>query len=219
MKRYILGAGAQGRITAELWRALVPDAELSFLDDNAALHGKAIEGTKVAGPIRILMDDTSTAAEAVIAVGNNLSRLDVADACSATRARWAVLAHPSAVVMPSADIGEGTVILAQGVVNTGAKLGRHVLINTAAIVEHDAVIEDGASLGPGVATGGRIRIGRGAFISTGVTIAPRISIGAGTIVGAGAVVVRDLPEGVLAYGVPARVVRKLEGAGEFRRVL
>ena len=35
----------------------------------------------------------------------------------------------------------------------------------------------------------------------------RVTIGAGTFIGAGAVVVADLPAGVVAYGVPARVVR------------
>lgn len=33
--------------------------------------------------------------------------------------------------------------------------------------------------------------------------------GAGSIVGAGSVVVRDVPDGVLAYGVPAKVIRKV----------
>jgi acetyltransferase EpsM len=108
--------------------------------------------------------------------------------------------------MPSATLGEGTVVFPGGIVNTGARLGRHVLVNTRAIVEHDCVLEDGASVGPGVAMGGRVTIGRGAFVGAGAVIAPRISIGAGTIVGAGAVVVKDLPDLVLAYGVPARII-------------
>jgi FlaA1/EpsC-like NDP-sugar epimerase len=84
MKRYILGAGAQGRITAELWRALIPGVALGFLDDNAALHGTVIEGIRVEGPIRLLMDEPSTQVEAVIAVGNNLNRLALAEACASS---------------------------------------------------------------------------------------------------------------------------------------
>jgi maltose O-acetyltransferase len=40
-------------------------------------------------------------------------------------------------------------------------------------------------------------------------VCPGVEIGANTVVGAGGVVTRDLPEGVLALGVPARVVRSL----------
>ena len=219
MKGVILGAGAQGRITAEIWRAIDADIEILFFDDNAALHGTTLDGFPIVGPIRSFSAMDPGDASALIAVGNNMQRLELAQASTPHRIAWAVLAHPSAVVMPSAEIGEGSIVLPLALVNTGAVLGKHVLINSAAIVEHDSTIEDGASLGPGVSTGGRVRVGRGAFISAGVTIAPRVSIGGGTIVGAGAVVVSDLPEGVLAYGVPARVVRTLEGAGDFSRVL
>jgi acetyltransferase EpsM len=93
-----------------------------------------------------------------------------------------------------------------------------VIVNTGAIVEHDCVLEDGSSLGPGACMAGRVQIGRGAFISTGVTLAPRVRVGAGTVVGAGSVVVADLPDGVLAYGVPARVVRPL-GDFDWKRLL
>jgi acetyltransferase-like isoleucine patch superfamily enzyme len=37
-----------------------------------------------------------------------------------------------------------------------------------------------------------------------------IQIGARAIIGAGAVVVRDIPNGVVAYGTPARVIRKID---------
>jgi len=40
----------------------------------------------------------------------------------------------------------------------------------------------------------------------------RVRIGADAIVGAGAVVTRDIPEAVVAYGAPARVIRTVKGA-------
>jgi len=219
MKGYILGAGAQGRITAEIWRAVDPNIDLVFFDDDPGLHGQQVAGIPVAGAVRLFIDGGWDDGMAMIGIGNNLTRLDLAEAGAKRRVAWAVLVHPTATVMPSVELGEGSIVLAHGLVNTSTVVGKHVLINSGAIVEHDSIVADGAMLGPGSCTGGRVSIGRAAFISTGVTIAPRVRIGEGTIVGAGAVVVKDLPDRVLAYGVPARVKRKLEGPEEFRRVL
>ena len=54
-----------------------------------------------------------------------------------------------------------------------------------------------------------ITIGDNAWLGGGVVVCPGVTIGADTVVGAGAVVTQDLPDGVLAVGVPARVVRSL----------
>ena len=219
VRGYIVGAGAQGRITAEVWRAHVPELALCFLDDDPTLHGRSIDGVTVAGAVHTLQTVTLEDRQVVLAIGDNRRRLELAAQWEREGVSWATVVHPSAVIMPSAEVGGGTVVFAQAVVNSAARVGRHVIINTAAIVEHDTVIEDGASLGPGVCMGGRVHIERGAFISTGVTLAPRVRIGAHTVVGAGATVVADLPPRVLAYGTPARVLRQLGDDFEFRRLL
>ena len=54
-----------------------------------------------------------------------------------------------------------------------------------------------------------ITIGDNVWLGGGVIVCPGVEIGADTVVGAGAVVTRDLPAGVLALGVPARVVRSV----------
>lgn len=54
-----------------------------------------------------------------------------------------------------------------------------------------------------------ITIRDNAWLGGGVVVCPGVTIGADTVVGAGAVVTQDLPDGVLAVGVPARVVRSL----------
>jgi sugar O-acyltransferase (sialic acid O-acetyltransferase NeuD family) len=216
---FIIGAGAQGRIIAETWRAQDPQRVLSFLDDAAALRGQCVQGIRVTAGVDALASLDLADSGVVLAIGDNGRRLELARRWDARGVPWASVVHPSAVLMPSAEVGGGTVVFAQAVVNSGARVGRHVIINSAAIVEHDTVVEDGVSLSPGVCMGGRVHLERGAFIGAGATLAPRVRIGAGTVVGAGACVVDDLPPGVLAYGVPARVVRALSDDFDYRRLL
>ncbi len=57
-----------------------------------------------------------------------------------------------------------------------------------------------------------ISIGENVWLGAGAIVGPGVSIGADTVVGAGAVVLRDLPAGVVAAGVPARVIREITDA-------
>ncbi len=219
MSCYIVGAGAQGRVIAEIWAAQEPEKCLYFLDDDPTLHGREVSGSSILGPVEMLSSVVPGSAEAVLGIGDNTQRLRLAAAWESKGIAWAKVIHPTAAVFPSTEIGAGTVVFAQAVVSSEARVGRHAIINSGVIAEHDCVIDDGASLGPGVCMGGRVQIGRGTFVSTGVTIAPRVSIGAGSVIGAGAVVVEDIPSGVLAYGIPARVVRDLGEGFHFGRLL
>jgi maltose O-acetyltransferase len=60
-----------------------------------------------------------------------------------------------------------------------------------------------------------IVVGDNVWLSGGVVVCPGVTIGDDTVVGAGAVVARDLPAGVVAAGVPARVLREI---GEADRI-
>jgi maltose O-acetyltransferase len=58
-------------------------------------------------------------------------------------------------------------------------------------------------------SGEPITIGDNVWLGGGVIVCPGVTIGDDTVVGAGAVVTSDLPPGVVAFGVPARVQREI----------
>ena len=57
-----------------------------------------------------------------------------------------------------------------------------------------------------------VSIGSNTWIGGGVTINPGVSIGANVVIGSGSVVTRSIPDGVLAAGVPCRVIRSITAA-------
>ena len=83
-------------------------------------------------------------------------------------------------------------------------------MNTRASLDHHGVLGDYASLAPGVTVGGDVSIGEGGAVAIGATVLHGRSIGDWSVVGAGATVIDDVPDGVVAYGTPARVVRERE---------
>ncbi len=55
-----------------------------------------------------------------------------------------------------------------------------------------------------------VHIGRNCWLGAGVTVLPGVTIGDNSVIGAGSLVTRDIPANVVAYGVPAKVVREID---------
>lgn len=145
-------------------------------------------------------------AHAVVAIGDNAVRKKVA---GMTKHAFTNIIHPSAIISSFATLGQGNVLLHRVVVQAETRIGDHVIVNTGAQVDHDCTIGDFVHLAPGAILSGNVEVGVGAFIGTGAIIIPGKKIGAWSVIGAGAVVINDIPDGVVAVGNPARVLRTL----------
>lgn len=119
----------------------------------------------------------------------------------------AVGVHPAAFVARDAVIGPGSQLLAQSAICAASVLGDACIINTKASVDHECRLGDGVHLAPGATLAGCVSVGNWTLIGPSAVVLPRIRIGENSIIGAGTVVTRDVPDNVVAYGNPARIIR------------
>lgn len=114
---------------------------------------------------------------------------------------------PSAIVTPGTTLGDGCCIMHRAVVNRSA-LGKHCVVNTGAIVEHDCRIGENVFIGPGAVICGEVTVENDVFIGAGAILRNCISISAGISVAMGAVVTRSLTEPGIYAGNPARLTNR-----------
>ncbi len=199
----VLGAGGHGRVVADVARSMGRWPTIEFLDD--ARSGELVSPWPVVGRLEEVTALHATGSCAfALGLGDNALRLEWQRRLSSLGASLPNLVDPSATLSPEARIGAGTVLMPQSAVNIGAVLGAACIVNTGATVDHDARVADAVHLSPGVHLGGEVTIGERSWLGVGVSVRHRIEIGARTTVGVGAVVVSDLPDDCVAYGVPAR---------------
>jgi sugar O-acyltransferase (sialic acid O-acetyltransferase NeuD family) len=83
---------------------------------------------------------------------------------------------PRAYVSKYAELGEGTIVMHNAMINAGAKVGSNCIINTGAIIEHDAVIEDNCHISTGAIINGGAIIRKNTFFGSGAVSREHIVI-------------------------------------------
>lgn len=116
--------------------------------------------------------------------------------------------HPSAVVSASAALGRGVAIMAGSVVNARARVGDNCIVNTSSVVEHDCRIGAHTHIASGAILGGCVTVGEGVHVGAGATVKQCVHVADAAVIGLGAAVVKDVEEGQVVVGVPARPLRR-----------
>jgi UDP-N-acetylbacillosamine N-acetyltransferase len=211
---FIYGASGHGKVLADILLACKQLQVIGFIDDREELLGTSILGMRVCGNGDWLQAQAGRDRVAVaLGIGDNDMRQQISEKCLSWGAELATLVHPTAAVSSFAQLGPGTVVMAQASLNPGARTGTGAIVNTGAVVDHDVEVGDFAHVAPNAAMGGAAQLGALSYLGIGATVIQCIRIGERTTVGAGAVVVRNLPDGVVAFGVPARIRTAAEFSG------
>jgi sugar O-acyltransferase (sialic acid O-acetyltransferase NeuD family) len=146
----------------------------------------------------------------IVAIGDNFNRSKVVSRVRGICPDLAFVSsvHPKASIATDVSIGEGTVIMAGVSVNSCCSIGRFCILNTNSSLDHDSIMEDFSSLAPRATTGGNCRIGSYSAISIGAVVIHGVHIGNNTVVGAASLVLKPIDSFIVAYGSPAKVIRK-----------
>jgi len=194
---YLYGASGHAKVIIDILEVSGIRVD-GLIDDNPAIN-------QLCGyPVRHTCNGESPI---IISIGKNSIRKQVAERLQAT---FGKAIHPSAILSTSLKIGDGTVIMQGAIIQVDTEVGKHCIINTGASVDHECTIEDYAHVSPHATLCGNVHIGEGSWIGAGTTIIPNISVGKWCIIGAGSVVTEDIPDHVLAFGNPCRIIRYLK---------
>ena len=210
-KLVIIGAGDLGKevswLVSDLSKAGEEVELVGFVDDDPKKHSLQIYGFKVLGSLSWL-EDKADEFLAVLAVGDIFSKKNIVKQMHRAGIKFYTLIHPQVIKAENVKIGEGSIIFPGVVLSVNVKVGKFVLLNPGITLSHDVEIGDWTLVGAGVHLAGGVKVGKECELGTSASAIPRVQIADRVILGAGAVAIRNLPEGVVAVGVPAKVIKE-----------
>jgi len=155
-----------------------------------------------------IMKDNPNITGYFLGIGNMKIREKIADWMQRNVSLKAVnIIHPKSNVSKYATIGYGNIFEAYSKIANGAVVGNHCIVNSFSAINHDQIIGNNVLIAGNVSMAGK-SIGDNTIIADGASIGFKRNIGANCIIGDGAVVTQDIAENTIAYGNPARAVRK-----------
>ena len=202
MKLLIIGCGGHSKVITEIAETL-NYKDIKYFEINKSK--KEYMGFKVFSNIK-----ENYTGEFIVAIGDNFQRekvyLDFLLEHKSSKS--SILIHPKSFVSKRALIGSGTVIMPHATVNSDAKIGVGVIINSSSILEHDCVMDNFSSLAPGSKIGGSVSIGKRTAIGIGACINNGIKIEDDVVLGSNSLATRNISRESLYYGNPAKFIKK-----------
>lgn len=205
-KLIILGAGGHARSVMDI---LIQNDDFDILGCIDPVPGQVLDKKVIGNDEDLELYFTKGIRNVFVAIGDNRLRNKLHQKVVSIGFRPINVISKYAMISPRVDLGNGVCVMAGAVLNVNTVIGDNCIINTRSSIDHDCSIGRSSHIAPGVTLSGSVRAGEGVLIGTGASVIHGITIGDWACIGSGATVVKDIPAGVLAHGVPARIVRNL----------
>tara|TARA_Y100001968_G_C19411284_1_gene746423 strand:+ start:366 stop:1016 length:651 start_codon:yes stop_codon:yes gene_type:complete len=155
--------------------------------------------------------------EVVIANGEPSVRSTIFNRLKEKSIKLGILIDPSSIISKATTIKEGTIICPFCSISFNSELHENVLVNTSSIVGHDVEIKKNSVISSMVNLGGASTIEEEVYVGMGAQIKETLHIARQSIISMGAIVHKDVPEGLIVVGNPARPMRKNKDQQIFRK--
>ncbi|MCI5144110.1 MAG: acetyltransferase [Candidatus Electrothrix sp. AR3] len=180
-----------------------------YVDDDKKMEGQIINGLPVIGTIESLQKINKKTAVVIAAGKPAVRRKILQKIASNKKLYYPNLIHPTITLMPSNTIGRGNIICKGTIITVNVNIDDLNIINLNCTIGHDVRIGKFCTLAPNINLSGCSHVGDYTELGTNVIVIPGVSIGTNSIIGAGAVVTKDIQSSVLAVGMPAKEVKKI----------
>jgi sugar O-acyltransferase (sialic acid O-acetyltransferase NeuD family) len=214
-KIIVIGAGGlarEVRFLIEQINVVNPQYEfLGYLVSDLKSIGEYDSKDEIIGDFNWLSKNRNVV-NVAIGIGNPNHRLKVGNELSKhyQNIKFPALIHPNVVFdRKSCEIGKGVIICSSTTMTVNIKLKDYSFINLGCTIGHESIIGQGCVLNPTVNISGGVKLGDSVLIGTGSQILQYLEIGSNSILGAGACLTKSIPDNVIAVGVPAKVIKKI----------
>lgn len=208
------GAGGNAKVVIEILRCFDEYKIYGLLDANRSLWGESVLGVTVLGGDTLVPELLTKGIDSFFIGVGAISSLDPRRRLYETACEYGLnptsAIHPTAILSDTATIGAGFTSMANTVINAQATIGDNVVVNTGAIVEHDCIVGSHVHISPRAVLLGAVTVGNSTMIGAGAIIRQGIEIGSRAVIGAGAVVVKNVPDGEVVVGNPAKPIMRVK---------
>lgn len=138
------------------------------------------------------------------------NKMKVQNIINVPKEKFTTIINKTSCISSTTKLGHGVNVNSLVSIAAFSIIDDFVSVNRNASIGHHTEIGTFTTINPGANIAAFVKIGMGCLIGMGANVIDGVEIGSNTIIGAGSVVTKNIPENVIAYGNPCKIIRKNE---------